>query len=192
MTKARLLSSMVCRSGKEVVLGHSRPYHGLMEREGGGRRGLGGREEGKERNLGKGAEAGIIECPNQKEPRGHLLRCPCLKVVIGQRPHSKSVKSGPQTALTLLHLLFLKLIRARASPHTRVPFLTPQTLKTKTENENKGDGPCKSRDPPTHGKESGQDAKEAGWAHGGTSHSILDSEHVAFAPLSLSVPQAPT
>lgn len=154
--------------------------------------GLGGREEGKERKLGKGAEASIIECPHQKEPRGHLLRCPCLKAVIGQRQHSKSVKSGPQTALALLHLLLLKLIRARAAPHTRVPVLTPQTLKTKTENENKGDGPCKSRDPRTHGKKSGQDAKEAGRAHRGTSHSIPESQHVAIAPLSLSVPQAPT
>lgn len=41
--------------------------------------GLGGRQEGKERKLGKGAEAGIIECPHHKEPRGHLLRCPLFK-----------------------------------------------------------------------------------------------------------------
>lgn len=57
--------------------------------------GLVGREEGKERKLGKGAEASIIECPHQKEPRGHLLRCPCLKAVIGQRQHSKSEIGTP-------------------------------------------------------------------------------------------------
>ena len=67
----------------------------------------------------------------------------------------------------------------------------PQTPKTQTENENRGDGSCKSRDPPAHGKERGRDAKEAGRAHRGTSHSILGSKHVAFASFSLPVPRAP-
>lgn len=70
-----------------------------------GRGGPGGcREEGKERNLGKALKPASL-MPKQKEPRELRLRGPCLRAMIGPRPHSKPVKLGLQIALACLHCL---------------------------------------------------------------------------------------
>lgn len=129
----------------KVGLSHSQPQHRLMGWDGEAGRAWGCGEEGKVRNLGKDTEAAVMSRPTQKEPRGCLLRSPCVRAVAGPRPPSKSVKSGLLVALALHHRRPWNVLRARVTPRVRVPLLTPQTLRAKTENENKGKRPAKSQ-----------------------------------------------
>lgn len=154
--------------------------------------GLGDAGEARRETLEKPLKPASL-MPKQEGTQELRSQGPLLKGHDWPRPHSKPVKLGLQTALRLPPLPPLQLVRAKSLPTCPCKGPPPQTPKTKTENENKGDRSCKSRDPPACRKDRGRGAKES-WSPiptGGMSALHLGSRHVAFASFSFLFPEPP-